>query len=414
VPLPGSNTTRAVLSAALGRVARELPALLSTHGVGESRDDARAVERALALLSRREPGALLSVLRRPHASTLIRALRLGAPGGPEAIFAELLAVLALDLAWLGALPCSVRLRRMPPRLVSLTARAALRVPETPSSVTFENGALTIERPGGPRRLDLHALAGAAETSFLTRPYRTVKDDIVLALADNNPFSGVEAHPDKKTPNDVDLGGRSEDEWLASIRGALAIVERHLPAMASDIDVALQQIVPTGYDPERHLSCSYREDVGTIYVSLHPSPLTMAEALIHEVSHNKLNALFELDPLLENGPDERYASPVRPDPRPLHGVLLAVHAFVPIARLYERMLDEDADEPESMQAVQGEHAAQPAGAFARERLAARLGEIVRANRAGFEVLRAHARPTRVGRFLLAELEIWDQHFRARAC
>src|SRR6185436_4142373 len=93
-----------------------------------------------------------------------------------------------------------------------------------------------------------------------------------------------------------------------------------------------------YDDHKHLSASYQEAIGTIYLTLHPNLMTMAEAVIHEFSHNKLNALFELDELLENAYWPLYTSPVRPDPRPLHGVVLAVHAFQPVARLYERMTD----------------------------------------------------------------------------
>ena len=109
---------------------------------------------------------------------------------------------------------------------------------------------------------------------------------------------------------------------------------------------MQQLVPVGYDPEAHLSASYREAIGTIYLTLHPQPMTMTEALIHEFSHNKLNALFELDPVLDNAFWPLYASPVRPDPRPLHGVLLAAHAFVPVAEMYFRMIDQGAPETQT--------------------------------------------------------------------
>src|SRR6185503_4671918 len=104
-----------------------------------------------------------------------------------------------------------------------------------------------------------------------------------------------------------------------------------------------------------LSASYQEAIGTIYMTLHPSLMTMAEAVIHEFSHNKINALFELDDVLENAWAPLYTSPVRPDPRPLHGVLLAVHAFLPVARLYERMIEQGDPLAESS-AFRGRYAA----------------------------------------------------------
>jgi HEXXH motif-containing protein len=147
----------------------------------------------------------------------------------------------------------------------------------------------------------------------------------------------------------------------------------------------------GYDPERHLSASYQEAIGTIYLTLHPSRMTLAEALIHEFSHNKINALFELDDLLENAFSPLYTSPVRPDPRPLHGVLLAVHAFLPVARLYERMIAEGAPEAED------------------EAFVARFAQIRRINREGAELLLREGRPTAVGRVLLDEIRRWHEHY-----
>jgi HEXXH motif-containing protein len=228
----------------------------------------------------------------------------------------------------------------------------------------------------------------AELSRTTRSNETiaVEGPVVLALTDNNPLAMHEAHPDKHG-NALDLGGRPPSEWVAALREALHIVQAHLPDLRAEMNLYVQQIVPVGFFADRHLSASYREAIGTLYLSLHPSPMTMVEALIHEFQHNKLNALLESDDVLENAHEPLYRSPVRPDARPLHGVLLAVHAFVPVALLYERMI-----------------AAGDAGASDR-----RLREIAGINREGTDVLRAHARPTPVGKALLDELFRWDRHF-----
>jgi HEXXH motif-containing protein len=146
-------------------------------------------------------------------------------------------------------------------------------------------------------------------------------------------------------------------------------------------------VPVGTHAEKHLSASYREALGVVYVSLHPDPLTMTEAVVHEAQHNKLNAVLSVDPLLENHPAERYRSPVRPDPRPLLGVLLAVHAFVPVALLYRAL----------------RHAGDPLVSSARAD--ARLDAILRGNAEGLEMLERHARPTPAGAELLKELRHW---------
>jgi HEXXH motif-containing protein len=327
---------------------QELRPLLRTHAVSAP-EDVAAVD---AVLARVPPGALATILRRPHASALVRSLRATPPGEGAVVLTELLATLAFDLHHLGVLSQPVRLRREPPRVVSLVAREVVR----------------------------------SSDRSVERPFHLVERDTLLSLADNNPLSMFEAHPDKQG-NAIDLGGHPAPEWIDVLRGSLGLVAEHLPDLREEMSLYVQSIVPVGFEPEKHLSASYREAIGTVYMTLHPRPMTMVEALVHEFSHNKLNALLELDDVLENAFAPLYPSPVRPDPRPLHGVLLAVHAFVPVARLYEKMRE----------------------AGDTRATDARFAEIVRINREGTDVLRENARPTAIGQGLMAELLRWDEHF-----
>ncbi|MCA9686708.1 MAG: hypothetical protein KC457_31370, partial [Myxococcales bacterium] len=218
-------------------------------------------------------------------------------------------------------------------------------------------------------------------------YHLIAGDIVLAEVDNNPISMFEAHPDKKG-NALALGGHSTSTWSESLGRALELIGRHMPDLRREIELYLQLVVPVGYDEHKHLSASYQEIIGTVYMTLHPQLMTMVEATIHEFQHNKLHALLELDPLLINAFSPLYTSPVRPDPRPLQGVLLAVHAFVPVARLYQLM--REAGDPIS------EHPE-----FER-----RYRQIVAGNHEGAQVLLEHAQPTPLGRTVLDEIRRWD--------
>jgi HEXXH motif-containing protein len=107
---------------------------------------------------------------------------------------------------------------------------------------------------------------------------------------------------------------------------------------------------------------------------------MAEAMVHEFQHNKANLASYHDALLDNPAGTLVRSPVRPDPRPIWGVLLAVHAFVAVAELYRRM-----------------------SASGDGSVRARLGDVIARNDEGLRTLRQHARPTRIGAALLEELE-----------
>jgi HEXXH motif-containing protein len=354
LPAPSSATARTILSRALDRLRSDLGRI----------DFAPEVKATVARLLKAKPGAVFAALRQPTVGAFVRVLRSGAD---PALAADLAATLAFELAALEALdrPLTLTLDR---RALSLVGRSRVE----PGRVTFTAG--RVELDGHARAIEprLDLFAPIADTG------------IVLALDDSNPLAMLEAHP-KKSGNAIDLGERDASTWTNSLAEALSIVERYLPDLHRELCLFIRQIVPVGFDADAHLSASYREAIGTIYLSLHPNAMTMAEALIHEFSHNKLNALFEIDPVLENPPEAVYASPVRPDPRPIAGVLLAVHAFVPVARLYERMIE--AGDPRTSDP-----------GFAR-----RYRDIASGNAEGMAVLREHAIPTEQGSELLEELE-----------
>jgi HEXXH motif-containing protein len=400
LPGPGSTTARRLLGAYLRRVLDDLlrlPVGRFRSQVFDDFADARAIiER---LLRERRTGPVFAMLRRPTHSTLIRCLHVELWGQGDVAkldrwLAELTALLGFELAQSGALPPDgLRLRERPARLLSIAANLSLAL-QPRWRLGFKPGKLVLESDAERVDLEIAALTdGAAEPPegvVVEHPYHRLGNGILLACADNNPLAAIEAHPDK-SGNQLDLGSLPVAGWTRALDDALALIEAHLPELFAELSLVMQTLVPVGHDPEQHLSASYAEAIGTAYLSLHPDPITMAEALIHEFSHNKLNALWALDGVLENAFSPLFASPVRPDPRPLHGVLLAVHAFVPVARLYEKMLE-------------ARHPLSQTEAFQQ-----RLRRIANGNHEGTSTLQAHARPTASGAALLEELAGWDQHF-----
>lgn len=369
LPLPASNTARRVLSLAVRRLLFDLKdiALRSAPWLGQ---EALAFQSLIVQSLKNAPGALSSALRLPSIGALLRCLRKPSPLS-RAWCTELFALLCLELSRLEALPTPIVLHQFPRRLLCLGGSFVLVPPPHSQSLRFENAC----PPGGPDCME-----------FL---YHAIEKCMVLALEDNNPLAMLEAHPNK-SGNSIDLGGHSVQEWTAALRDALALIKRYLPDLRNEMDLFVHQFIPVGFDNEKHLSASYQEAIGTIYLSLHPNPMTMAEALIHEFSHNKINALFELDDVLENAWSPLYASPVRPDPRPLHGIVLAAHAFLPVAALYRAMLE--AGDPLS----------------AHPSFRERFHKIIAVNHEAVSTILEHGRPTPVGAGLLDEFSRLDQY------
>ena len=230
--------------------------------------------------------------------------------------------------------------------------------------------------------------------FERRYWRTGKV-AYFTTVDHNPIAAFEAHPEK-AGNHIDLGGRTEAEWLRVLDESFALIERFLPGEFAEMGMMLHEVIPVGYHEVRHLSASYREAVGTIYLTLHPNVMTMTEAVVHEFQHNKFNVSARSAVYLTNAFHPLYRSPVRPDPRPLWGILLAVHAFLPVADLYRRM--RSAGHPWA----------------ARADFEQRLSDLDLKNHEGMEMLRAHADFTAAGHAMFAELEDMERrHLAERA-
>lgn len=346
VPQAGSNTLREIVSRGLRNLALRLLRLPRPVGV-EGWD---VFLGHVSRLARSAPGALFSALRQPSVGTLVRCLL--DPSRTDIDHADLgqrlLHVLPLEAgeAW------------------------PAEPPPLDRAYTCWRSRVVVDASGERGKDDEGAL------------FVRLDGDITLCRADDSPLALHEAHPTKHG-NATSLGGQPLDAWTTSLTNAIAAVGVALPPLHAEMGLLLRQIVPVGFDAQRHVSASFRENVGTAYVSLHPHPRTMVEALVHEFSHNKLNALLELDPILENGFEPLYSSPVRPDPRPLHGVLLAVHAFVAVAAVYRGLSE------------RGHPLAREKG------FSQRYDAIVQKNLDGLQTLQ-NAMPTDVGSDLMSEL------------
>jgi HEXXH motif-containing protein len=84
-----------------------------------------------------------------------------------------------------------------------------------------------------------------------------------------------------------------------------------------------------------ISSSHPFIIGTIFLCPKPSwtTSTFAELIVHETSHQVLDLLTSLDPLIENG-DSLGASPLRNDKRPLIAILHAIFVLRRLMHFYE--------------------------------------------------------------------------------
>jgi HEXXH motif-containing protein len=77
-----------------------------------------------------------------------------------------------------------------------------------------------------------------------------------------------------------------------------------------------------------------EIAGMVALDVFGGEIQILEALVHESAHRHLY-IAEMDaPLIDPDCEERFRSPLRPEPRPLRGIMLACHALAYICLFYE--------------------------------------------------------------------------------
>jgi len=119
------------------------------------------------------------------------------------------------------------------------------------------------------------------------------------------------------------------------QATLSLLEDCAPALAEELRNLIREIVfvrsePDGARPAfQGASTFYLWGAMFLNAARHANRVDMAKGMAHEGAHSLLFGFTLGAPLVENDPEERFASPLRDDPRPMDGV---VHATFVLARM----------------------------------------------------------------------------------
>jgi hypothetical protein len=135
-----------------------------------------------------------------------------------------------------------------------------------------------------------------------------------------------------------------------IQRAFEIIDAGDAELAAEIRALLREIVlAAGVDPIDDPKALTFDGAsafmlwGAIIINANrrDGEIGMVQMLAHESAHNLLFGMTTDEPLLHNSPDERYASPLRPDPRPLEGIYHATFVSARMYRVMQTLLDRGA-------------------------------------------------------------------------
>lgn len=151
-------------------------------------------------------------------------------------------------------------------------------------------------------------------------------DVLLETADQYLDRFTLAMPAAMTPDEA-------ASWRQHVQSAWQVLVRQHGWAAGPIAAGVSVIVPLIPRGDGDLdSATTPAAFGAIATSPPPSPVIMAETLVHEFQHLKLCGLMDMLPLIEHCDDQVYA-PWRQDPRPVGGLLQGVYAYLGVVRFW---------------------------------------------------------------------------------
>jgi HEXXH motif-containing protein len=132
-----------------------------------------------------------------------------------------------------------------------------------------------------------------------------------------------------------------ENWRRRLDDAWSILVEEHAEHVQEVTAAEPVIVPVA-EGGGFVASSSSSAFGAICLATPESPQSLAETVVHELQHSKLNALLDLVPLQRPGEDRLCFAPWRRDPRPLSGLLHGIYAFVGVTEYWHRQLRSQAE------------------------------------------------------------------------
>ncbi len=136
---------------------------------------------------------------------------------------------------------------------------------------------------------------------------------------------------------LDLAEDYQEQQVSLLQDALALVAQHEPAALEHLGELVKVVAFKPPAAADFSNVSFSDLPGAFILSAVNEPYWMADALIHELLHNRLFFIVDRGEILEGLPegDEagEFYSPWRDDLRPLSGLLHAVYVYIGVTKFW---------------------------------------------------------------------------------
>lgn len=125
-----------------------------------------------------------------------------------------------------------------------------------------------------------------------------------------------------------------DGWRLACHDAAELIALAAPDYVDWVARVVNWLTPVSSEAGTFNSGSERFSPGVVCMSDHALAWPIAEMLVHEASHQYMNLLTFVDPLVNGADEQLYFSPFRNKDRPLFFILAAYHAFGNVLAFYK--------------------------------------------------------------------------------
>ncbi|MGQ5522290.1 aKG-HExxH-type peptide beta-hydroxylase [Chitinimonas sp. PSY-7] len=134
-----------------------------------------------------------------------------------------------------------------------------------------------------------------------------------------------------------LSRELDDEEKRIVANACKIIREVWPEAYTELYTYVKRL--HFFDSKTAIGFVDFEANGTIFLRYKTinNPVKLAEEILHEAGHVKLNCTLANSPLFLNDPAETYSSPLRRDPRPMFGIFHQVFVLARLHQYYTRLI-----------------------------------------------------------------------------
>jgi hypothetical protein len=164
---------------------------------------------------------------------------------------------------------------------------------------------------------------------------------------------AEAEPGRAPPQ-VSLIENPDFTMRANLAKALQLIRMIWPALYAEVLDYLSRVVIL--DTDGVIGAADMSVFGAVFIGhrFTVDHIRLAEELVHESSHNVLNALAACTPLCTNREDERFSSPLRIDKRPMFGIIHQMFVLSRLRYFYQQVVRSHGDRCPRLQSVAERH------------------------------------------------------------